>query len=263
MSEVTNKRVVAIDYPRHDETITSNDYTFRVVAMPGVRKVEVSINESAWEPCRHAGDSWWYDWSGYTRGEHEVTARVLLADGRYLATEHRFFTVEHQHAVRPENGGERRTLTPRQTQKLMGRQDLLKNMVNKFVVIVPNQPPVLRQLTQLLSEEGVNIDSLLMETNGEVASFRFLLEKENGLRKALEREGFHIVDDKVFRLDLPNRPGEIDRLTRKLGEKGIGIRYLYGTSHGHTTKVVFAVDRPDEAATLVKELDQRMTTVNA
>lgn len=259
MSEIISKRVVAIDYPRHDETITSNDYTFRVVALPGVKKVEISVDDSTWEPCRHAGDSWWYDWSGYGAGEHEATARVTLTDGRYLATEHRFFTVELTDPAR--TGEERRTLTPRRTEKPAGRQNLPKNMVNKFVVIVPNQPAVLRHLTEHVSNEGVNIDSLLMETNGEVASFRFLLEKENGLRKSLEREGFHIVDDRVFRLDLPNRPGEIDRLTRKLGEQGIAIRYLYGTSHGHTTKVVFSVDRPEEAAVVVKELDQRLTTV--
>jgi len=263
MSEVISKKVVAIDYPRHDEKVTSNNYTFRVVAMPGVKKVEVSINECGWEPCRQAGDSFWYDWSGYGPGEHEVTARVTLADGRLIATEHRFFTVELEGAGKPQNAGERRSLTPRHAQQILGRPDLLKNMVNKFVVIVPNQPAILRQLTQLLSKESVNIDSLLMETAGDIASFRFVLEKENGLRKSLECEGFHIVDDRVFRLDLPNRPGEIDRLTRKLTDQGVAIRYMYGTSHGHTTKVIFAVDKPEEAAGVVKELDQRMTAVAA
>lgn len=263
MSEVINKKVVAIDYPRHDETINSNDYTFRIDAMPGVKTVEVSINESEWEACRQSEEAWWYDWSGYGSGDHGITARVLLADGRYLATGHRFFTVDLERDARPENGGERRTLSERQTRQLLGRPEQVKHMVNKFVVFVPNQPAVMSQLTQLLSKEGVNIDSLLMEAVGEVASFRFLLEKENGLRKALEREGFHIVDDKVFRLDLPNRPGELDRLTRKLADKGVAIRYLYGTSHGHTTKVVFAVDRPADAAGVVKEMGQRVTAAAA
>lgn len=256
MPEVISKRVVAIDYPRHEETITSNAYTFRIIAMAGVRKVEISIDESAWQPCREAGGSWWYDWTGYAPGEHEATARVMLADGRYLATEHRFFAVE----LKGTDRDLRATTAPRPTTRAAAaRPDMPKNMVNKFVVLVPNQPAVLRHLTQHLSNEGVNIDSLLMETNGEVASFRFLLEKENGLRRSLEREGFHIVDDRVFRLDLPNRPGELDRLTRKLGEQGVAIRYLYGTSHGHTTKVVFSVDRPEEAAVVVKEMNQALT----
>lgn len=251
MTEPMNKTVVAIEYPRHDETITSDAYTFRITAMPGVRSVEVSVNDGAWQPCRQAGGAWWYDWSGYGPGEHGVASRVELADGQRLATDHRFFKVELAR-------GERRTLSPRQARQLAGRQELSRQMAHKFVVVAPNRPAVVRRLTELLSQEGANIDSLLVENLGDVAYFRFLLEKENGLRGAIESEGFQVADDKVFRLDLPNRPGEVDRLTRKLTEKGIALRYLYGTSHGETTKVVFAVDRTEEAVGVVKELDKRV-----
>lgn len=254
MPEVINKKVVAIDYPRHNEKITSMHYTFRIAAMPGVEKVEVSIDESGWQPCRPSGDSWWFDWSGFASGEHEIVARMRLSDGHFHTTERRFVTVELEQGC---GGGERRTLSPRRMQELEGRPELREHMANKFVVVVPNQPGILRQLTQLLALEGVNIDSLLMETRGEVVSFRFLLERENGLRKALESEGFHVIVEKVFRMSLPNRPGELDQLTRMLSEKGVAVRYMYGTSHGQTTKVVFAVDLPEAAAGVVKELDQR------
>ena len=257
MPEPINKKVAAIEYPRHDETIESNNYTFRVAAMPGVKTVEVSVNESGWLPCRKSGEFWWYDWSGYASGEHGLAARVRLADGRQLITENRFFKVELDREALSRSGGERRSLSPRQARQHLARPDLHKNQARKFVVTVPNQPPVVRRLTELLSQEGVNIDSLLMETVGDVASFRFLLEETDGLRETLENEGFHVVDDRVFRLDLPNRPGEIDRLTRGLVDQGVSIRYLYGTSHGKTTKVVFAVDRPEVAADVVKDLERR------
>jgi hypothetical protein len=262
MLEVINKKVVVIEYPRQNEAITSNNYTFSIVAMPGVKKVEVSIDGSAWEPCRQS-DSWWYDWSGYGAGEHEVTARIQLANGHFHTTEPRFFSVEFKYDGLIQNGGERRTLSPRRAQQLLGRPELHKHMVSKFVVVVPNQPGILRQLTQLLSKEGVNVDSLLAETFGDVASFRFLLEKENDLRRTLEREGFHVVEDKVFRLDLPNRPGELDQLTRKLAEQGVAIRYMYGTSYGRMSKIILAVDRPEDALGVVKELDQSFIAVEA
>lgn len=257
MPETINKKVVAIEYPRHEETIESNHYTFRVAAMPGAKSVEVSVNESGWLPCRKSGEFWWYDWSGYGSGEHGIAARAQLADGRYLMTETRFFKVELDREGLSRNGGERRTLSPRQARQYLVRPDLHKHQARKLVVNVPNQPVIVRRLTEVLSQEGVNIDSLLMETSGEVVSFRFLLEEEDGLRETLENEGFHTVDDRVFRLDLPNRPGEIDRLTRRLGDLGVSIRYLYGTSHGKMTKVVFAVDRPEVAADVVKELERR------
>jgi hypothetical protein len=255
MPEVMHKKVLAIEYPRPNETITSDSYTFQIAAMPGVQKVEVSINDAAWEPCRQAGGSFWYDWFCYGSGEYEMAARVQLANGQIHAAEHRFFTVELKKDG-AQNGGERRTLSPRRAQQLLGRPDLHKHILSKLVVVVPNQPGVLCQLTELLSQAGVNVDSLLMETFGDVATFRFQLEKESGVRRLLESEGFHVVEDKVFCLELRNRPGELDRLARKLAELGVSIRYLYGTSHGQTTKVVFAVDRPEEAVAAVKEFGQ-------
>jgi hypothetical protein len=254
MPEVINKKVVVIEYPRHNETITSKDYTFRIVAMPGVKHVEVSIDEAGWRPCRQSANSWWYDWSGFGSGEHEIVARLQLADGHTHTTERRFFSVDLEKGRGDE---ENRGFSPRGKHELSFRPEMHEHMAKKYVVVVPNEPGVVRQLTQLLSQEGVNIDSLLMETLGDVASFRFLLEKENGLRMTLEGEGFHVVEDKVFRLSLPNRPGELDQLTRRLSEQGVAVRYLYGTSHGQTTKVVFAVDRPEYAMEIVKDLDRR------
>jgi hypothetical protein len=131
-----------------------------------------------------------------------------------------------------------------------------KQTVNKCTVLVPNQTGALKKVTQILTKEGVNIDSVLTETYGDVAAFRFLLEKENGTRKRLQTEGFQVIEDQVFRLDLPNRPGELNKLTAKLADEEIGIRYLYGTSHGQTTKVILAVDRPEKAAAIVKEFDE-------
>lgn len=252
MPEVINKKAAVIEYPRHNETITSKDYTFRITAIPGVRKVEVSIDEAGWQPCRQSGDSWWYDWSGFGSGEHELVARLQLSDGHFHTTERRFFAVENHRFA-----GELRRFSPRPRHEFAGHFDALTGTARMFVVVVPNQPGTLRQVTQLLSQEGVNIDSMLMETTGDVATFRFLLEREVGLRRTLESEGFHVVEDKVFRLSIPNRPGELHQLTRRLAEQGVAVKYLYGTSHGPTTNVVFSVDRPDHAVEIVKELDQR------
>lgn len=263
MLEVISKKVLEIEYPRRNETITSDGYAFRVVATPGVKKVEVSINGAVWEPCRLSGDSFWYDWFCYGSGEYEVVARTRLSNGDFHISEQRLFSVNLKDDGRVQDGDERRTSSRRRAHPLQERHDRHNRMANKYVVVAPNRPDVLRQLTGLLSQEGVNIDSHLMEAFGDVVSFRFLLEKQSDLRPTLERAGFHAVVEKVFRIDLPNRPGELDQLTQKLLERGVAIRYLYGTSHGRTMKVVLAVDRPEEAVDIVKELDQDLAAVEA
>lgn len=83
---------VTVDYPQQDEVIASADYAIRVGAPGGASQVEISLNQGPWQPCREAAGYWWYDWSGYSNGEHEVVARCLDSSGRLLRGEpHEFF----------------------------------------------------------------------------------------------------------------------------------------------------------------------------
>lgn len=83
---------VGIDYPQQNETVTSPDYVIRVAAPMGASEVEISLNQGPWQACRAAAGYWWFDWSGYSNGEHEVVARCQDASGRLLrGTPHEFF----------------------------------------------------------------------------------------------------------------------------------------------------------------------------
>lgn len=58
---------ITVDYPQERERVISPDYTFRVAARAASR-VEISIDQNEWRPCRQAEGYWWYDWSGYVSG---------------------------------------------------------------------------------------------------------------------------------------------------------------------------------------------------
>lgn len=91
---LTGAARLSVDFPEHHERITSPRYTVRVAAPEGFRKVEVSIDHTGWQPCRYAVGYWWFDWSGYQSGRHELVARLQAPDGRTLALEPRRFFVE-------------------------------------------------------------------------------------------------------------------------------------------------------------------------
>ncbi|MFI5363441.1 MAG: hypothetical protein ACHQ49_15855 [Elusimicrobiota bacterium] len=83
---------LSVDFPRQGETIASDAYTFRISAPGDVQKVEVAIDQAEWRPCRQSAGYWWSDWSGYENGEHEITARLVTAEGRAISAEpHEFF----------------------------------------------------------------------------------------------------------------------------------------------------------------------------
>jgi hypothetical protein len=86
------KRYVRIDYPMEGELVTSRTYSFRISASPTDR-VEVSIDDQEWLPCRMSVGYWWYDWSVFGQGPHSLLARIPSESRRNLTSKPRQFAV--------------------------------------------------------------------------------------------------------------------------------------------------------------------------
>jgi len=84
----------AVDFPGQDETIVSPQYTVRVSAPEAADRIDVSIDQGSWLACRKAEGYWWYDWSGYDDGEHELIARTPGKNGRWLMSTPNEFMVK-------------------------------------------------------------------------------------------------------------------------------------------------------------------------
>ena len=88
----THNRMLSVDFPRQNEVIASAQYTVRVFAPEGVKRVGISIDQGQWRSCRPAVGYWWYDWSGYANGEHEIITSLVTADDKRIISEpHEFF----------------------------------------------------------------------------------------------------------------------------------------------------------------------------
>ena len=87
-----NKLLLAVEYPRQNEKITSSTYTVRVFAPEGAKRVGISIDQGPWKSCRPAVGYWWHDWAGYENGEHQIVVYMETSGGiRVIAEPHEFF----------------------------------------------------------------------------------------------------------------------------------------------------------------------------
>lgn len=231
MQETYNAVRTSIDFPTEGELVTSTHYTFRIQAPINAEKVEICVDGSPWQLCRYASGHWWYDWSGYFSGEHEVVVRVLPFDSRnYLLCTRRF---------RAELGQE--------------RQGTQKQTMTQYSILTNNEPWMLARVTQLLSKEEVNIAGMMTVNVGDTAAIQFIADKDHGLRQKLESAGMPVLEKEVFHLEIPNQPDELNRLVRTLAEREIHIRSLYGTVENDRVKLVLAVDQPENAAPIVAQ----------
>ncbi len=80
---VNNNSYVLVDYPVENDVVSGNSYVLRIGAsFDGY--VEVSFNDSEWQPCRFASGYWWYDWSDFKPGDTKIVARLVDNDGKIL-----------------------------------------------------------------------------------------------------------------------------------------------------------------------------------
>jgi hypothetical protein len=218
-----------IDYPQEEETITSPHYTFRVKAPLNAEKVEVCIDGAPWRLCRYSAGFWWYDWTDYGTGEHEVVARILPFDSRNYTLRTRRFSVDlKSHPV--------------------------QNGVTQFSVLTPNEPWMLAKLTNLLSREEINISGMMTINVGDTSCIQFTASRREGLREKLEAAGLKVSENEVLQVSIPNKPEELNRFCKSLAEKMINVQSLHGSAEGQNVKLVLAVDKTEHCASLVNEM---------
>lgn len=49
-------------------------------------------------------------------------------------------------------------------------------------------------------------------------------------RKALAKLGIEIKEDDIVAVEMPNKVGELQKVSKKIADSGININYIYGTT---------------------------------
>lgn len=126
--------------------------------------------------------------------------------------------------------------------------------ITQYSVSFHNAPRTHSLLSRLLAKEKIKSQAMHTARCGDRIAVQFLAPKSDALRDRLERTGATVQEDQVFQLELPNRPSELHKLTKALGDEGINILSLYSVVEGDAIRMVLAVDEPANAVALVERL---------
>ena len=83
----TDEGRAILDHPQQGEKISAPRYTFRIGAVGAIERVELSVNEGPWQPCRNSVGYWWYDWADYAAGRYQAAVRAQTKDGQVFTSE--------------------------------------------------------------------------------------------------------------------------------------------------------------------------------
>jgi hypothetical protein len=119
----------------------------------------------------------------------------------------------------------------------------------QYTVVIKNAPGELHRLTEALARADINILGVSAGALGDVSCVRFIVEKNQDVGRALGGLGVSVFESPAYCVLLPNRPGELARLTKALAAAGVNIETLYGAGveENGLSRVILAIDFAEKA----------------
>ena len=99
----------------------------------------------------------------------------------------------------------------------------------QLTVSLQNQPGRLAEVSELIAENGFNIEGLCVIDNNEQSVARLLVDDPARCKEALVDAGFYVVEAEVLALPVADRRGKLAQMTRALAAAHLNIDYAYAT----------------------------------
>ncbi len=126
--------------------------------------------------------------------------------------------------------------------------------MKELTIFAKDRVGLLADITEMMGKNGINIEFLSGEAIAGIAVLHMTFSDELAAASLLERAGFTVISSDILVLKIPNKPGEIGRISRMLSEEGINIQNIYfmGEKARHGFFAV-KVDRPEDARGILKK----------
>ncbi len=107
---------------------------------------------------------------------------------------------------------------------------------------VQDRPGMLGEIASALGEKKINLRGVNAWVENGQGVLRLVVDKVPAARKLLAARGWTPEESEVLELELPDKPGALGQVTRKLGAAGVNITHVFvGTAGARKATVFLAV----------------------
>ena len=123
------------------------------------------------------------------------------------------------------------------------------NRITRIVVMANNQVGVIADITAVLANAGINLESIDTESSGEQGAVILTTDNSDRALYVLNQAGYKAVGDEVLVLRLRDEPGSLAQIAEKLKQAGVNIQSMHILNrHGGYAMIALTTD--DRARTL-------------
>ncbi|MFZ0391125.1 MAG: hypothetical protein WAN36_11760 [Calditrichia bacterium] len=118
-------------------------------------------------------------------------------------------------------------------------------LIKELFVVLENEPKAAGELFRVLKKKDISIWAVGMFED----TARLYVSDPPATLAVLKENNYTVEEREVLRVNLPNYRGALMDLTRKLGNAGINVDYMYGALEPKQRKgiIILEVDKPDLA----------------
>ncbi len=127
-------------------------------------------------------------------------------------------------------------------------------VTKQLSLMVENKHGALAEMCSKLAEKAVNILGLMVPDQTGVAPIRLVVNNTDTAKKVFDALGASYSEEDVLAVTLSDRPGALGKVTRKLADHNIDVKYAYGSILKGAGKaiIILAVSDVAEAAKVAK-----------
>ena len=118
---------------------------------------------------------------------------------------------------------------------------------------MPNRVGLLSEVTTAVAKAKVNINAICAYAMENNAFFNLTTNSNAKAKKALAPLGFGIEERDVIQVELPNKPGELQKVAKKIADAGIDIEFMYATTAGGKAACVLKTADDQKAIKLIRK----------
>lgn len=128
-------------------------------------------------------------------------------------------------------------------------------MVNQMAVFMENREGRILKLTEVLSENGIDLLTLSIADTKDFGILRCITRDNVRAEKVLKEAGFTVTNTQLIGVEVDDTPGGLAHILEILDGQRINVEYLYSFAHTSTKSAVilFKVSNDELALKILKD----------
>ncbi|MFW6181245.1 MAG: ACT domain-containing protein [Spirochaetota bacterium] len=134
--------------------------------------------------------------------------------------------------------------------------------VKQISIFLENKPGRLAEVTEILTEAGINMRALTLADTADFGVLRIIVNDNRRCMEVLQQNDYIAQETDVIAVEIPDRPGGLHDVLVLLDRSHVNIEYMYVFVEKKVDNaiVIFRVDEQERAQQVLEGEDIRVLT---